>query len=69
LWFTFSFFNKLINIADQTLENTDVQNRLLGQILLIGLMGFFEILSERQGVTLGRVEEKSIFFIAFVLCG
>lgn len=69
MWFTFSFFNKLINIADQTLENTDVQNRLLGQILLIGLMGFFEILSERQGVTLGRVEEKSIFFIAFVLCG
>jgi hypothetical protein len=69
LWFTFSFFNKLINIADQTLENTDVQNRLLGQILLIGLMVFFEILSERQGVTLGRVEEKSIFFIAFVLCG
>jgi hypothetical protein len=69
LWFTFSFFNKLINIADQTLENTDVQNRLLGQILLIGLMGFFEILSERQGVTLGRVEEKSIFLIAFVLCG
>lgn len=69
MWFTFSFFNKLINIADQTLENTDVQNRLLGQILLIGLMVFFEILSERQGVTLGRVEEKSIFFIAFVLCG
>jgi hypothetical protein len=48
LWFTFSFFNKLINIADQTLENTDVQNRLLGQILLIGLMFFLDLVRKTR---------------------